>query len=113
MANASGTGRSGWAAVLTAVAVIGLLAFVAIAIDSYNTEEEVQAIAGGTSETNSAAAEGPSETNAAAAPVGGVATGGGGAAAGSGSGLAVPVVGALGALTLLAVAQMVRRPRRA
>ncbi len=112
VANGSGPRRGGLAAFLTILAVVGLIAFVAIAINTFDTEEQVQAV--GPAASSQANAPEPAQAPPpAAAPVGGVATGGGGAAAGSGSGLAAPVVGALGALTLLAVAQMVRRPRRA
>ena len=118
MANGSAAPRGGLAAVLTVLAVIGLFAFVAIAINTFDTEEDVQAARttsapSGASEPAPAPAAPPEPTPAPAAPpVGGVATGGGGTATDGGS-LALPVAGVLGALTLLAAARMVGRPREA
>ena len=112
VANGSGTGRSGLAAFLTAVAVIGLIAFVAIAIDSYDTGEDVQAVGAAASPAATGSGTNTQAAPQSAPPVGGVATGGGGTATGTRS-LAGPAAGALAALTLLAAAQMVGRPRRA
>ena len=117
MANGSPPVRRGLAAVLTVVAVIGLVVFVAIAINTYDTDEYEPAIG-----TAASSAPSGSEPNSQAAPsavppqasppVGGVATGGGGTAAGSTS-LALPVFGGLAALALLATARMLWRPRAA
>ncbi len=106
----NGSGR-GLTAVLTAVAVIGLIAFVAIAIDSYDTSEDVQVVGAAASD---AVIESETSSQAAppAAPVGGVATGGGGTAGASGR-FALSVVGGVAALALLIAARLVGRPREA
>ena len=117
MANGNPPVRRGFAAVLTAVAVIGLVVFVAIAINTYETDEYQPAI--GTAASSGSSGSEPSsqaapsaEPRQASPPVGGIATGGGGTAAGNTS-LALPVFGGLAALALLAAARMLWRPRGA
>lgn len=124
VANARGGGR-GLAAVLTAVAVIGFIVFVAIVIESYDTDTDVQSTRAVTPSGQTSAAPAPATPSAAPAPatppaapapatppVGGVATGGGGTAPDNVS-AALPVVGGLAALTLLAAAGVVWRQRAA
>ena len=106
MANGSPVGR----AVLTVVAVVGFFVFVAIAINTYDTGEYVPDIATAASSASSGSEANLQTAPSAAPPVGGVATGGGGTAPGNTS-LALPVFGALGALTLLAAARMLWRPQ--
>lgn len=108
MANGSPVGR----AVLTVVAVIGFFVFVALAINTYHFDEYVPDIGTAAPSASSGSEPNSQAAPSAAPPVGGVATGGGGTAAGSAS-LALPVFGALGALSLLAAARMLWRPRRA
>ena len=108
MGNGSPVGR----AILTVVAVVGFFVFVAIAINTFDTSEDVQAVRTETPSASSGLEPSSQAAPSAAPPVGGVATGGGGTAAGSTS-LALPVFGALGALTLLAAAQRFWRPRGA
>ncbi len=104
------------AAFLTILAVVGLIAFVAIAINTFDTEEQVQAVdtaaSSGANAPEPAQAPPPAAQAPAAPPVGGVATGGGGTAGDGGSAL-LPVLGGLSALTLIAAAWMVWRPRTA
>ncbi len=111
VANGSGTPRSGLTAFLTILAVVGLIAFVAIAINTFDTEEQVQAV--GPAASSEANAPEPAQAPpSAAAPVGGVATGGGGTAGYGGNPL-LPVLGGLSALSLIAATWIVRRPRTA
>ena len=126
MANGRDAGGGGLTAVLTIVAVVGFLVFVAIAIKTYDTEKDVKTVRTATpsGQTSSApnrqasppAAPAPATPPAAPAPatppVGGVATGGGGTAT-DGSSLALPVFGGLAALTLLAGAGIVWQKRAA
>ncbi|HWC11734.1 MAG TPA: hypothetical protein VG455_10970 [Acidimicrobiales bacterium] len=102
------------AAVLTVVAVLGLLIFVAVAINTFDTEEYVPAV--GTAPPADVGSAAPdfdaTPPPQASPPVGGVATGGGATAAGSTS-VALPVFGGLAALALLAGARMLWRPRGA
>ena len=117
MANGDPPVRRGLAAVLTVAAVIGLIVFVAIAINTYETDEYVPAVGTATASGSSGSepspqAAPPAVPPQAAPPVGGVATGGGGTAPASTS-LALPVFGGLAALALLAAARMLWRPRAA
>ena len=108
MGNGSPVGRG----LLTVVAVIGFFVFVALAINTYDTDEYVPDIARAAPSASSGSEPASQAAPSAAPPVGGVATGGGGTAADSAS-LALPVLGALGALTLLAATRMLWRPRGA
>ena len=116
MANARGGGR-GLTAVLTAVAVIAFIVFVAIVIKSYDTDTDVQNVRTVTPSRQSSAAPAPATPPAAPAPaappVGGVATGGGGTTPKNSVSAALPVFGGLAALTLLAAAGIVWRERAA
>jgi len=102
------SGASPGFVVFTILGLIGLIAVVALLIPSYPTD--VEAV------STPVAVAAPSESALPAtgvAPVGGVATGGGGTAGDSGGRIVVPVVTALAALTLLAVAGTGLRHREA
>ena len=102
------------AAVLTVVAVLGLFIFVAVAINTFETEEYVPAVGTAPPAAVNGAEPGSQATPPpqASPPVGGVATGGGATAAGSTS-VALPLFGGLAAVALLAAARMLWRPRGA
>ena len=113
MANGSERGR-GLAAALTALAVIGLVVVVAIAIKSYDTESDVvaahQPAASGQESQPPAPAASPPP---AVAPLGGVATGGGGAASDHSGSVALPIFAGVAVLTLLTAAGVTWRQRLA
>ncbi len=96
---------------LTLIAVLGLIAFVAIAINSYDTERDVVAAAGSAPSDVEAPAPDSGGTALASPPVGGVATGGGGMAAARSGKAAVSVLAAVAALTFLGAAGMAWRQR--
>lgn len=112
MANGSDTeAGSVGRGLLTFVAAIGLIAVVAFSITSYDPDTDVPRVQVEAGDRVSASDS--SGTALGAAPVGGVATGGGGTATDRGGSLALPVLGGLAALALLAAAGTVRRPRPA
>ncbi len=83
MANGSQTGGRALPAVLTAAAVIGLFVFVALAIKSFDTDDDVRAVGAAVSSGAVQAEVDLQPAPAASPPVGGVATGGGGTASDS------------------------------
>ena len=96
----------------TILGLIGLVAVVALLIQSYDTSSDVAAV-----EAASASAPAAPDTNPQVAPpvapIGGVATGGGGTAPDASANLALLSVGALATVTLLAGAGKALRQRAA
>ncbi len=93
----------------TVLGLIGLVAVVALLIQSYDTSSDVAAV-----ETALATAPAAPDANLeVVAPIGGVATGGGGTATDASANLALLSVGVLATLTLLTGAGMALRQRAA